>query len=262
MTGVTVLTWFGLKYKAWSMPFIFYLSFAALTFFFTLLTAGRTALGASFLGVLVLLSRKLKRNMVVALAVLIITGPIILKVFVSFGGFEDVRAKLFSRESSGRGPMFKRGMNYVRLKPIVGWGTGSAILLAKREGHGHYHHSYLEFAIDHGVIFSLIMLCLFLWFPFRGLALMRRCYTEEMKNMANLSAALLAGYVFSSFLAGTLLMTSGILPAYMAIALQEGIRSENLQIEALYGQEDYYEEYLQDPMVEEQVLSGSISSNS
>lgn len=83
---------------------------------------------------------------------------------------------------------------------------------------------------------------------------MRDCQTEEMKNMANLSAALLTTYVFASYLGGTLLMTTGILPAYTAIALQEGVRAENQEIKryewAEYDEEEFWAEEA------DEVLSG------
>lgn len=243
MTGVIVLSWFAMNQRIWSIPFIFYTFFAFLTFIFLLVTGGRTALGGTLLGVLMLLVRKLRRNLVIALAGLIILGPIVLKAVLSFPGFEIVRAKLFSTGTTGRAELYALAWDEIKVKPWVGWGTGSAYIKSAVAKGMSYHQAWLHFAVNHGIPFSLVMMLTFLWLPFRGLYLMRKCPTEEMKNMANLSAALLSAYVFASFLSSDITSTTGILPAYSAIALQEGVRAEHREME-FYGLAEYDEEGL------------------
>jgi O-antigen ligase len=240
VTGIIILVWLGLQQEVWSLRFIFFMLFSAIVFVLLVLTGGRGSLLCAMLGILLLSIRRLKRNIVIFLASLIILGPICLELIVSFPGFENVKAQLFSTKDT-RTYVWKLAMDDIKVKPWFGWGTGtSAITSVQKLGYS-YHQSYLELAIDHGAPFSIFMMLIFLWLPFRGLLLMRRCQTEELKNMANLSVALLAVYVFSTFLASDLVTTTGVLPVYSAIALMEGVRAENREIE-LYGYEPYYEE--------------------
>jgi O-antigen ligase len=238
--GVIIMIWLVLKQKVWSRSFIFFGLFAFLGFVLLLLTGGRTAMAGTLLGILVLLVRKLKRNLIIFLACLIILGPIGLELVVSFPGFENVKAKLFSTKDT-RSHVWRYAWDEIQVKPWFGWGTGTAaIKSASQFGYG-YHSTYLEFAVDHGIPFAVLMMLIFLWLPIRGLVLMRKCQTEEMKDMANLSSAILISYAFASFFGGVLNGTTFILPVYSVIALQEGIFAENKEME-LYGYEPYYEE--------------------
>ena len=241
MVGVIILFWFGMKQKFGSVSFVFFMSFAALTLFFLILNGGRTALGGAALGILTILSRKLKRNIVIFLAVAIISVPIGAKIITSIPAFEAAQRKIFSEKSSGRAGQYVLAWNEIRAKPIIGWGTGSAYTKAYTATGMEYHQSYLEIAVDHGIPFALLMMFLFVWLPFRGLHLMRGCSTEEMKNMANLSSAFLSAYVFASFLGGVLNITTGIFPVYAVIALQEGVFAENREIKT-YGWYEYDED--------------------
>lgn len=254
VTGVVVLFWFGMKQRVWSFAFVICMVFAALTFVITILTGGRTIVGGVLLGILVVLSRRLGRNVVIFLAAAIILAPLGLKVITYFPGLERVRDKFSTFESSGRLVMWGVAWREAKAKPLFGWGTGTSVIKAGTIAGTHFHNSYLEWSVEHGIIFGLMMVFLFSWFPLRGLILMRDCQTEEMKNMANLSAALLTTYVFASYLGGTLLMTTGILPAYTAIALQEGVRAENQEIKryewAEYDEEEFWAEEA------DEVLSG------
>jgi len=237
-TGVIFLVWFGMKQKFGSLRFVFYMLFSALTFTIMVLTGGRTAITGTLLGIVVLLTRRLRRNVVVLLAVTIILAPIALRIVTSFPGFEDLKHKLFSTRATGRLELYAHAWDEIKAKPLVGWGTGASFVKAAHFAGMTYHQSYLEFAVDHGIPFALLLMFLFCWYPFRGLLLVRKCQTEEMKDMANLSSALLAGYVFSSFLGGVLNATTFVLPVYSAIALQEGVRAENIEIER-YGLVEY-----------------------
>jgi O-antigen ligase len=253
-TGVIVLVWFALKQKFGSTKFVFYALFSALTFILMLLTGGRTAIGATLLGILALLARRLRRNAVILLATVIILAPIGLRIIVSFPGFEDVKYKLFSTTTTGRAELWTLAWDEIRQKPVIGWGTGSAYIKSVQAKGMTYHQTYLEFAVDHGIPFAVIMLVAFSWLPFRGILLMKRCQTEEMKDMVDLSSALLTGYLFSSFLGGVLNAATFVLPVYTAIALQEGIRAENREME-FYGLDEYDEGYLWADHSEE-ILSG------
>ena len=241
MTGVIVLVWFGLKQKVFSLPFISYMLFAAMAFIFLLLTGGRTTLGGAVLGVLVLLARKVRRNVIISLVVCVILAPIGFRIVSSFPGFEIIRAKFFSLKSPARAELYALAWDEIKVNPMIGWGTGMSSYKSQVARGMSYHQSYLEFAVEHGIPFAIVMMLLFLWFPFRGLYLMRKSPTEEMKNMANLSAAILSAYTFSSYLGGVLNSTTFILPVYSAIALQEGVRAESREIE-LYGWEGEGEE--------------------
>jgi hypothetical protein len=254
MVGVIVLVWFGLKQKAWSLPFIFYMVFAAMTFIFMLLTGGRTVLAGTLLGILMLLVRRIRRNVVILLATLIILAPIGLRIITSFPGFEAVERKLFSLGTTGRAELWALAWDEIKVKPIIGWGTGAASIKSMVAKGMAYHQTYLEFAVEYGIPFAVLMMLLFLWFPFRGLYLMRKCHTEEMKDMVVLSSALLMGYLFSSYFGGVLNSTTFVLPVYSAIALQEGIRAEHREMD-LYGLAEYDEGYLWADHSEE-ILSG------
>ena len=254
MTGVIILFWLGMKQKFGSVPFVFYMLLAALTLIFLILNGGRTALGGSALGILVVLARKLKRNVVIFLALAIILAPIGLKIITSFAAFEAAKGKLLSRVTSGRAELYALAWEEIKVKPAFGWGTSSAFVKAYGITGMGYHQSYLEFAVDHGIPFALVMLFLFVWLPFRGLYLMRDCHTEEMKDMANLSSAFLSAYVFASFLGGLLHSTTGILPVYAVVALQEGVYAENREME-LYGWHEYDEDGLLESGSEE-MLAG------
>ncbi len=247
MPGVIFLVWRGMAKRIWSPWFLFFVIFALLTFVSMLLTGGRTALGGASLGILIILIRKLKRNVIVMLFVGLIVLPMGLRIVTSFPGFEAVRNKLFSRRSSGRAVLWARAIDEIKQKPMIGWGTGTSFLKAASTTGSEYHHSFLQWAIEHGILFGLLMTLLFLWLPIRGLLLMRRCVTEELKDMANLSSALLGAYVFSAFLSHALLSTTFILPVCSAIALQEGVRNENLRLLMEDGYNDYsgnnHEEY-------------------
>ena len=239
-TGVIILIWFVLKQKVWSFSFIFFGLFALLSFVLLLLTGGRTSMLGTLLGILVLLVRKLKRNLIIFLACFIILGPIGLELVVSFPGFENVKAKLFSTKDT-RSHVWRYAWEEIQVKPWFGWGTGAAAIKSASQLGYTYHSTYLEFAVDHGIPFAVFMMLIFLWLPIRGLILMRKCQTEEMKDMANLSSAILTSYALASFFGGVLNATTFILPIYSVIALQEGIRAENLEIE-LYGSDQYYDE--------------------
>jgi O-antigen ligase len=221
-----------------------------------ILTAGRTALAATALGMLVVLARKLKRNLVVFLAVSIIFGPVVLRAVVSFPGFEAVRGKLFSMRSSGRSALFADAWQKAKQKPIFGWGTQMSSLKSAVAMGGEYHNAWLQYAVDHGIPFGIFIMCVYLWLPFRGLLLMGKCQTEEMKNMANLSSAFLAACVFSNYLGGGLYVTTGILPAYSYIALQEGVRAEQRKITS-YGVE-YPEDHSLETWIDEKYLDEEI----
>jgi hypothetical protein len=127
-------------------------------------------------------------------------------------------------------------------------------LTAKGE---QYHNSWLQYAVDHGIPFAFFIMCVFLWLPLRGLLLMKKCQTDEMKDMANLSSAFLVGYVFSSFLGHGLLMTTGILPVFSVIALQEGIRAEQQRIES-YISEGYLDGYDLETYDGQEYLNGRV----
>jgi hypothetical protein len=253
-TGVIVLVWFALKQKFGSTKFVFYALFSTLTFILMLLTGGRTAIGAVLLGILVLLIRRLRRNIVILLATVIILAPIGLRIIVSFPGFEAVKSKFFQTTPSGRAELWALAWDEIKAKPLIGWGTGMSSIKSQIATGTEYHQSYLQFAVDHGIPFAVVMLIAFLWLPFRGILLMRRCQTEEMKDMANLSVAILSAYTFSSYLGGVLNSTTFILPVYSAIALQEGIRAEHREMD-LYGLAEYDEGYLWADHSEE-ILSG------
>ena len=240
MTGTIILSWLALRQKIWSIPFIFYTFFAALTYILLILTGGRSSLACTALGVLVLLVRKLKRNIVITLAVFIILGPIALKTILSFPGFENVRAKIFSFKDT-RTPVWREAWRHIEERPWIGFGTGTSFIMSAVELGMTYHNAHLHFAIDHGIPVAVIIMLLFLWFPFRGLALMRRCQTEEFKDAASLSAAILSAYALGSFVASSISTTTGALPVFAAIALQEGVRAESREIE-LYGLESESEE--------------------
>ena len=231
MAGIIVLFWFGMKQKFGSPRFILFIAFSALTFIFLLLSGGRTALGGALLGILVILSRRIGRNVAVFLAIMIIAAPISLRIASSFAGFETVKRKVFSTSSSGRVYLWQQALSEISENPFIGAGTGqSAIKGFSGTGHA-YHNSYLEIAVEHGIPVAFILLCAYIWLPLRGLFLMRKCQTGEMKDMANLSAAFLAAYIFSSFLGGVLIVTTGILTTYTAIALQEGVYAEQKELE-------------------------------
>jgi len=254
-SGVIVLTWFAMKQRVGSIPFLFFIGFAGVAFVLVIFTGGRTSIGASSLGVLVLMVRKLKRNIVLILALAIILGPVALKVIVSFPGFEKLRTKLLSTSTTGRAEMWVDAWDQIKQKPAVGWGTGAAFIRATQTAHMSYHQSYLEIAVDHGLPYGFIIMVLFIWFPFRGLRLMKKCPTEEMKDMANLSAAFLTGYVFSSFLGGVLSSTTTVLPIFTGIALQEGVRAEYMRMKEA-GFEEYYEDSYDYEPQEEYCYSG------
>jgi O-antigen ligase len=213
-----------------------------ISFVLLLMTAGRTALGATALGILVIMVRKLKRNIAIFLAIAIICGPLIFRVVVSLPGFEAVKTKLSSLQSSVRGELFALAWNEAKAKPIIGWGTGMASVMAQTAMGREYHNSWLQYAVDHGIPFAFFIMCVFSWLPFRGLLLMKKCQTDEMKDMANLSSAFLAGYVFANFFGGGLYSTTGILLFYPVVALQEGIRAEQQRMES-YLKEEYFEGY-------------------
>ncbi len=240
MAGVIILVWFGMRQKFWSFRFIFFMIFAALASIVLVLSAGRAALGGAVLGVLVVLVRKLKRNLVIYLVAGLILIPVGLRVVTAFPGFEAVKAKIFQKKPSRRLELFLLAWQEIKIKPLVGWGTGTSLVKGITEAGIQYHNSYAAFAVEHGIPFAVMMLFVFVRLPLRGLYLQRHCYTEELKDMANLSAALLSAYIFASFLGGGLLATTGILPTYAAIALQEGVYAENREIE-LYGWQEYDE---------------------
>ena len=242
MTGTILLTWFALRQKVWSVPFIFFTFFAVLTYIMLILTGGRSSLACTALGVVVLLGRKLKRNIVITLAVLIILGPIALKAILSFPGFENVRTKIFSFKDT-RTPVWREAWHHIEERPLTGFGTGTSFIMSAVELGMTYHNAHLHFAIDHGIPVAVVIMLLLMWLPFRGLFLMRRCQTEELKDAANLSAAILSAYALGSFVASSISTTTGALPAFAAIALQEGVRAESREIE-LYGNESEDEEAL------------------
>jgi hypothetical protein len=263
-SGVIVLTWFAMKQRVGSIAFLFFIGFAGITFALVIFTGGRTSIAASSLGVLVLMIRKLKRNLVVILALVIILGPVAFKLMLLFPGFEKVQRKLFNTASTGRAELYADAWYEIKQKPLTGWGTGTAFVKASEKAGMSYHQSYLEIAVDHGIPYGFIMMLWFVWFPFRGLLLMKKCPTEEMKDMANLSAAFLAGYVFSSFLGGVLSSTTTVLPIFTGIALQEGVRAEYLRMKESglleyleYYDDGYYDlqDYCYSDLSEEAVLS-------
>jgi O-antigen ligase len=229
-TGTVLFFWCGMRQKFWSLLFIFYMTFSALIFITLFMTGGRTAVFGTLFGILAILSRRFKRNVVVFLAIAIILVPIALRVVVSLPGFEFAKERFSSMQTAGRGVKYAVAWHEAKAKPLFGWGTGSSMEKGIILTGGHFHNSYLEWAVEHGIPFAVIMLLLFLWLPIRGMFLMRHCPTEEMKSMANLSTAILVLEFFSSLLGGSLLMTMGILPTYTAIALQEGLRNESRQI--------------------------------
>jgi len=235
MTGTIILSWLALRQKVWSIQFIFYTFFAALTYILLILTGGRSSLACTALGVVVLLVRKLKRNIVITLAVLIILGPIALKAILSFPGIENLKTKIFSLKDT-RTPVWREAWRHIEDKPWIGGGTGTSFITSAVELGMTYHNAHLHFAVDHGIPVAVMIMLLLVWFPFRGLALIRRCQTEELKDAANLSAALLSAYALGSFVASSISTTTGALPAFAAIALQEGVRAESREIE-LYGWE-------------------------
>jgi O-antigen ligase len=229
-TGTILFFWYGMRQKAWSLLFILCMAFSALIFITLFMTGGRTVVFGTSFSILAILSRRLKRNVIVFLTVAIILIPVALRVMVSLPGFEFAKERFSSLQTAGRGVKYAVAWQEAKAKPLFGWGTGSSMKKGIMLTGGHFHNSYLEWAVEHGIPFAVIMLLLFLWLPIRGMFLMRRCQTEEMKSMANLSTAILILEFFSSFLGGSLLMTMGILPAYTAIALQEGLRTESRQI--------------------------------
>ena len=239
--SVIILTWAMMNQKIFSIKFYFYGGFAALSLFLLVLTAGRTALAMAALGIFVVLARKVKRNMIIMLIIASILVPISLRVITLFPGFESVKGKLLSKESSGREYLFSMAWNEIRQKPLFGWGTDAAFAKGEIEAGNQYHNSYLMFAVDHGILFGLMVLILFLWLPIRGLLLMRRCQTEEMKNMVNLSSAFIAGYTFANFLGGGFYTITGMILTLTAISLQEGIRAEQ---KSLYVYNQLSEMYL------------------
>jgi O-antigen ligase len=241
MFGVIILFWFMMKQRFGGILFLFFGGFTGLTLVLLILTAGRTALGGAALGIAVILSRKLRRNAAIFLVISILFAPVILKTAASFPGFEAVKSKLFSERSSGRGVLWQHAWEQIKQKPVFGWGTQYAFITSVATTGLEYHNSFLEFACDHGIPFAIVMLFLFLWYPFRGLYLMRHSPTEELKDMANLSSAFLAALVFSSFLGGGLLATTGTLLIYTAIGLQEGIHAECKKV-----QDELANEYLYD----------------
>ncbi len=250
--GVIILVWFGMRQKVWSLSFIFFMGFATLTLAFLILSGGRTALGSVAAGILVILSRKLKRNTIVILAASIIIVPMGMKIITSFPGLENVKGKIFSTVTSGRGALFAMAFNEMKQKPLLGWGTGEASVKSKIRSGMSYHNSYLELGVDHGFLFGLIMFILFAWLPLRGMLLMRNCQNEEMKDMANLSTALLTAYFLASLLGGVLTSTTGILLVYASIALQAGVYAEYKEMKRYggvysydydYNDEAYHEEY-------------------
>lgn len=225
-TGVIFLAWFSAKQRFGSLRFVIYTSLCAATFIIMVLTGGRTAIASTLLGLVVLLARKLRRNVVIFLAVSIIVAPVGLKLVTSLPGFEDLKRKLFSTRMTGRAELYSHAWEQIKTKPLTGWGTGTAFVKSAAVAGMTYHQSYLELAVDHGIPFALLILIVFCWYPFRGLFLMKKCQTEEMRDMANLSSALLAGYVFSSFFSGVLNATTFVLPIYGVVALQEGVRAQ------------------------------------
>jgi O-antigen ligase len=242
MIGTIILTWFALRQKVWSVPFIFFTFFAVLTYIMLILTGGRSSLACTALGVVVLLVRKFKRNIVITLAVFIILGPIASEAILSFPGFENVKAKLFSLKDT-RTPVWREAWHHIEERPLIGFGTGTSFIMSAVELGMTYHNAHLHFAVDHGIPVAVVIMLLLLWFPFRGLVLMRRCQTEELKDAAILSAAILSSYALGSFVASSISTTTGALPAFAAIALQEGVRAESREIE-LYGWEGEGEEAL------------------
>ena len=228
--GVITLFWYAMKQRVGSPAFIFFVTFSLLCFILLFLTGGRTALASSALGIGIILSRKLKRNMAIFLVLSVLLAPITFKVITSFAGFEAVRGKLFSEKSSGRSGLWTHAWQEIKQKPVIGWGTQSSFVKGELEMGEQFHNSFIQFAIEHGILFSFIVLSLFLWLPFRGLYLVHRGATEELKNMANLSSAFLLAFVFANFLGGGLLTTTGTFVVYTAIALQEGVYAENKRI--------------------------------
>lgn len=237
--GVVILTWAAMNQRVWSYKFFFYGVFAALTLILLVLTAGRTALVTVVIGIFVIIARKVRRNILVLLIVSAFVAPVGLKIITSFSGFEQVKNKLFTQESSGREYLFSLAWNEISKKPLFGWGTDMAFAKGEIEAGNQYHNSYLMFAVDHGIPFALMVLILFVWLPIRGLVLMRKCPTEEMKNMANLSSSFLVGFTFSNFLGGGFYTITGMIVVLTAIALQEGVRAELL---SLYEHEQSGEE--------------------
>jgi O-antigen ligase len=238
--GVIILVWFGMRQKVGSILFIFLMGFAGLTLIFTILSGGRTALGGVAAGILIVLSRKLKRNAIVLIGVSLLLVPVGLKIMTSFSSFERAKGKIFSQVSSGRTDLFARAFDEIKQRPLYGWGTGESAVKSHTETGMGYHNSYLEFGVDHGIFFGLLMLVIFAWFPLRGMLLMRSCHDEELKDMANLSTALLSAYFLASLVGGVLNSTTGILPIYATIALQEGVYGEHKEMKRL-GIDDYYD---------------------
>lgn len=226
MVGAIVLAWFGIQQHIWSPKFLIFMAFSGLNLIIVILSGGRTATAGALMGIVIVLSQQMKRNVIVFLMFLIIGAPIGLHVIRSFTGFESVKTKFSQSSSSGRAELYGLAWDEIQQSPILGYGTGSSSAISYTRSGMSYHNSYLEYAVDYGLPFALVIFLLFMWLPVRGLLLMRRCQTFEMRVMANLSAALLVAYSFSGFLGSVLGVTTGIIPVYLAVGLQEGVYAQ------------------------------------
>jgi O-antigen ligase len=243
VTGVIAMAWYALQQKVRSGKFYFYSLFATIGLVLLVLTGGRTAMASIVIGVFILMLHRLKRNVAIAVAMVIVLSPAASKVILAFPGFQNVRAKLMSTKDT-RSALYRLAWDEIEVKPWTGWGTGVSDVKSTIAAGKTYHQTYLQFAVDHGIPAAVVIMLIFLWLPLRGLLLMRSCHTEELRSMANLSSGLLAAYIFHSFLSGDLAGTTGILPVFSMIGLQEGVRAENKRIEL------YLDEYLEEESVD------------
>jgi hypothetical protein len=226
--GAAIMSfWWALRRRLFSRTFFACIPIGVLSIFCMLLTAGRTALGCTFSAILVLLVRRVGRNLIIALMVGVPAAVLIGNAAVSFTGFDRVMQKFRSGSLSGRDVLWANALRDIMNNPVVGMGTGRGSAKAAITAGTEAHNTYLAIGREQGIPIALMILVVYTWLPLRSFLLMRRVPTEEMKDMAQLSMAFLVAVYLHSMFAHEQYTVRGILATYPAIALQEGVWSEH-----------------------------------
>jgi O-antigen ligase len=226
-----ILFWVALRNGLEIKSLLLYLPFALLSTTLLILTAGRTAIGATAVGLLAILARRMRRNIFITLLIGVLAGPILFTAIKSYQGVTEVENKLTSERSSGRGELWKLAWAHIMEKPYLGWGTGMGMVKSLEAGRRtDAHNAYLAVAREQGVFMALLFLCIFAYLPVRGLLLMRRASSEEMKDLLVLSSAYLMSQFVASLVSHDLYSTRGLLLALTMVGLQEGVLAERLRL--------------------------------
>jgi O-antigen ligase len=224
------LFWAALRKGFDPKSLIIYLPFGLLSTMLLILTAGRTAIGATAAGLLTILARRIGRNVFALLLIVVLAGPLVVSAIMSYEGYGAVKEKLTSERSSGRGDLWHTAWAHIMEKPYLGWGTGMGIVKSLEEGRRtDAHNSYLAIAREQGILMAMLFLLVFAYLPFRGLILMRNVPSEEMKDYLVLSSAYLMSQFVASLVSHDLYSTRGLLLAMTMIGLQEGVLAEYLR---------------------------------